>query len=119
MPAPLAHIGINADDVTAGRAFYEATFGWRFSPWGPPGFHHIEGTGLRAAALQPRRELEGGTRLTGPECTFAVADVAAVLRTAAATGGRVLAEPVTIPGVGELAWLADPSGNVLGAMRYD
>jgi len=29
-----------------------------------------------------------------------------------------LAEPATIPGVGELVWLADPGGNVVGAMRY-
>ena len=25
----------------------------------------------------------------------------------------------TIAGVGELVWLADPDGNVVGAMRYD
>jgi predicted enzyme related to lactoylglutathione lyase len=119
MPAPLAHIAINADDVAASRAFYAAVLGWSFTPWGPPGFHHIHGPGLRAAALQPRRELVPGVRITGPECTFAVDDPAATERAAVAAGGRVLAETVTIPGVGDLAWLADPAGNVLGAMRYD
>ena len=26
--------------------------------------------------------------------------------------------PATIPGVGELAFLSDPSGNVVGVIRY-
>jgi predicted enzyme related to lactoylglutathione lyase len=33
-------------------------------------------------------------------------------------GGRILMPKSTIPGVGELVFLADPSGNVTGAMRY-
>ena len=28
-------------------------------------------------------------------------------------------EKTTIVGVGDLIWLEDPSGNVVGAMRYD
>ncbi len=43
---------------------------------------------------------------TGFECTIAA-------------GGRVLMETTTIAGVGHLVWLADPSGNVVGAMTYD
>jgi hypothetical protein len=35
-----------------------------------------------------------------------------------AAGGRVVMEKTTIPGVGDLAWLEDPSGNIVGAMRY-
>lgn len=31
---------------------------------------------------------------------------------------NVLMDPVVIDGVGELAWLADPSGNPVGVMRY-
>ena len=27
--------------------------------------------------------------------------------------------PATIPGVGELAFVTDPSGNVVGVMRFD
>jgi predicted enzyme related to lactoylglutathione lyase len=34
-------------------------------------------------------------------------------------GGRILMNATTITGVGELIWLADPSGNVVGAMRDD
>lgn len=123
MPAPLAHFAVNAEDVPASRRFYEEVFGWRFTPWGPPGFFHID-TGAAeprrvVAALQQRRDLVPGTPSAGFECTFAVDDVAAVRTAVLAAGGRILMEPTTIAGVGELLWFADPAGNAVGAMRYD
>ena len=123
MTAPLAHFAVNADDVAQSRRFYEAVFGWRFSPWGPPGFFHID-TGATEprrvfAALQPRRELVPGTPTLGFECTFAVDDIPAVRTAVLACGGRILMEATTIAGVGELLWFADPAGNAVGAMRYD
>lgn len=118
MPGQLIHIGINAADPAASRAFYANVIGWTFEPWGPPGFSHIIGTGLPAAALQQRRDLDG-TRVTGFECTVAVDDVGAAIAAAVSSGGRVLMEPTVIAGVGELAWVADPDGNPLGLMRQD
>jgi len=122
MSAPLAHFAINADDVEATRRFYEAVFGWTFTPWGPPEFFRIStgemGPPLRAA-LQRRRELVPGNRIIGFECTFAVDDVDAVARTVVANGGRLLMDRMTITGVGHLIWFEDPAGNVVGAMQYD
>ena len=119
----LSHIAINADDVDVSRTFYEAVFGWRFAAWGPPGFYRIaaddaDGPGV-GAALQQRRELLPTGPTTGFECTVAVHDVDVVARTAQARGGRVLLPRSTIAGVGQIVWLADPSGNVVGAMHYD
>jgi uncharacterized protein len=119
----LAHFAINADDVSLARRFYRDTFGWDFAPWGPPGFYRIEaeapgGPGV-TAALQQRRDLQPDRPTTGFECTIAVADVTATRTAAVAAGGRVLMETTTIAGVGHLIWLADPSGNVVGAMTYD
>jgi predicted enzyme related to lactoylglutathione lyase len=100
----IAHVAINADDISASRTFYERLFGWRFVPWGPPGFYQIETPGVRTV---------------GFECTVAVADVAATLRAATELGGRVVMEPVVIPAVCELAFIEDPAGNVLGVARYE
>jgi predicted enzyme related to lactoylglutathione lyase len=120
MSSIIRHFAINATDVDSARRFYAATFGWGFSPWGPPGFFHIDnGDPNVQGALQRRRELLPGARMLGLEGTFGVDDLPAVLRAARASGGRVLAEPATIPGVGHLAWLADPDGNAVGAMQYD
>ena len=54
----------------------------------------------------------------GLECTFAVDDVAAAVAVAEAAGGTVLMPASAIDGVGELAFLTDPSGNVVGVMRF-
>lgn len=124
-PPPLqtvAHFAINADDVDASRRFYAAAFGWRFEPWGPPSFFHVlTATGDRPGpigALQARRSV-GGLDVSGFECTVSVADVDAVADAAVRAGGRVLLERTTLAGIGDLVFLADPSGNVVGAMRYD
>ena len=122
-PGDVAHFAINADDVTAAREFYAAVFGWRFEPWGPPGFFHVlTADGDRPGiigALQRRRELVPGQRMPGFEVTVAVADVDAVTATVRVNGGRILLEKTTIPGVGDLIFFEDPAGNVAGAMRYD
>jgi predicted enzyme related to lactoylglutathione lyase len=124
MTARLAHFAINADDLDATRHFYEAVFGFRFSPWGPPGFFQIDTGGDDGGppvpgAMQQRRDLIAGVRTVGFECTFAVDDVDAVAAAVVATGGTILMERTTITGVGDLIWIADPAGNALGAMRYD
>ena len=123
MPANLAHFAINADDVEGCRRFYEATFGWRFTAWGPPDFYQIQtgerpGDGVQGA-LQHRRELVAGRPILGFENTFAVDDVDSVAATVVAHGGRILMERTTITGVGDLIWIEDPAGNIVGAMRYD
>jgi uncharacterized protein len=123
MSSDLAHFAINADDVDGARRFYEAVLGWRFQPWGPPGFFKVdtgEGDGPAVqGALQQRRELVPGVRITGFECTFAVDDVDAVALAVVENGGRILMAKTTIAGVGHLVWFADPDGNPAGAMHYD
>jgi predicted enzyme related to lactoylglutathione lyase len=124
-PAPIgsvAHFAINADDVDAARQFYGAVFGWRFSPWGPPGFFHVlraDGTAPGPiGALQARRDLAPGAPAV-VELTVAVDDVDRVCSAAVQAGGRVLMAKATVAGVGELAFVQDPSGIAVGAMRYD
>jgi predicted enzyme related to lactoylglutathione lyase len=116
----IAHVAINADDLARSQTFYERLFGWRFTPWGPPGFFQIDvpNSPNLIAALQQRRELIDGHKTIGFECTVAVDDVAATLALALDLGGRVVMEPVTIPTVCELAFIEDPAGNVLGIARY-
>jgi predicted enzyme related to lactoylglutathione lyase len=118
-PGSVAHFAINADDVEASRAFYESSFGWTFKAWGPPGFYLIDTGTAPGGALQQRRDLVPGVRTAGFECTIAVEDVAATLAAVKSAGGTVVLEPVNIPTVGELAFFADPAGNVVGVMKYE
>lgn len=117
------HFAINADDVPRAREFYGRVFGWRFEPWGPPGFYMIaagaDSQSGPLGSLQPRRELAPGLALNGFECTIAVDDVDAVAKAIEASGGRILMQKATIPGVGSLVFFMDPEGNVAGAMQYE
>jgi predicted enzyme related to lactoylglutathione lyase len=116
----VAHVAINADHLAHSMAFYEQLFGWRFEPWGPPGFYQIERptAPVLRAALQARRDLVTGARTVGFECTVAVDDLHATLAQVVPLGGKIVMEPVTIPTVCELAWIEDPAGNALGIATY-
>jgi uncharacterized protein len=116
MGTGLRHLAVNADDVDEARAFYEGVFGWEFAEYAPGFVRAALPDGL-VCAIQQRRQL-GDHPVYGLECTFAVDDVRAFADTVRAHGGRVLLEPTELPGVGELVFVEDPAGNVLGAMRY-
>jgi predicted enzyme related to lactoylglutathione lyase len=123
MPNHLSHFAINAGDLSRTRRFYERVFGWRFEAWGPPDFYLIH-TGPAndpgvAGALQKRRELVPGQRTIGFECTIGVASADAAAKAAEANGGTVIMAKTVLPTVGELVWLQDPDGNVVGAMKYE
>src|SRR3978361_2370616 len=117
MRPDIAHFAIHADDPEAALRFCEALFGWRFEPWGPPGFFRMERESGPVIALQQRRDLGGG-RVTGFAGPGAVQAGGAVADAVLPHGGRLLMERTTIPGVGELIFFEDPAGNVAGAMQY-
>ena len=118
MPDTLRHFAINCDDVERAKKFYEGVFGWTFRPWGPPGFFNTVDAGAMGA-IQPRRELVPGVRMTGMECSFGVADIDATIKAIERLGGRIVMPKVTIPTVGTLVFFQDPEGNLAGAMQYE
>jgi predicted enzyme related to lactoylglutathione lyase len=111
MPANLAAFAIHADEVSRARAFYEVVFGWRFEPWGPPGFYLIHTgdaaspgvMGILHARQQPRAQ--GG--LNGFEPTFSVQDVDAIAAAVEAAGGQITHPKSLIPAVGTLIRFLD------------
>ncbi|MBL8173516.1 MAG: VOC family protein [Bryobacterales bacterium] len=118
MPDQLRHFAINCDDVDRAKSFYESVFGWRFKAWGPPGFFHTGDAGAMGA-IQKRRELVPGVRMTGLECTFGVKDIDATQAAVEQMGGKVVMPKVVLPGVGTLLFFEDPEGNIVGAMQYE
>lgn len=119
MPATVRHFAINADDVARAKAFYEDAFGWRFTPWGPPGFCQTRSAGPSLiGALQDRREVAGHV-MPSVELTFGVADIEATAAAVAAHGGAVIMSPFHIETVGHLIFFQDTEGNIAGAMQYE
>ena len=123
MPNNLASFAIHVDDTDRALAFYQAVFGWRFEPWGPPGFYLIH-TGDEASPgvtglMHQRHEPRTGSGLNGFECTFSVDDVDAIAAAVAANGGRITMPKAEIPTVGTLIRFEDTEGNEVGAMKYE
>lgn len=118
MSDKLRHFAINCDNVDRAKDFYENVFGWKFQPWGPPGFFNTSDPGVMGA-LQPRRELVPGVRMTGMECSFGVSDIDATQAAIEKMGGKIVMPKVTIPTVGTLIFFQDPEGNIAGAMQYE
>jgi uncharacterized protein len=123
MPNNLVFFAVHADDLPRARRFYEKTFGWRFEPWGPPGFFMIttgtkEDRGIRGA-LQKRHELYDGKTPITYECSIGVADIDATEAAVVANGGKVVMAKCEIPTVGKLIKFLDPEGNCVCAIQYD
>ncbi|HXA48707.1 MAG TPA: VOC family protein [Candidatus Acidoferrum sp.] len=119
----VSFFAIHVDDIARGRGFYERVFGWRFEPWGPPGFYLIH-TGDEKnpgilGAMHKRREPVTGKGMTGFECTIAVADIDATIGAIEANGGKIGMAKFTIPTVGTGCYFHDPEGNWVGAMQYE
>jgi len=119
MTARFRHFAINANDVGRARSFYQAVFGWTFTPWGPPGFYQTNDAGPEMkGALQQRRDW-GDRHMHSFETTFGVEDIRKALAAVADNGGSVLMQPFRIDGVGEIAYFEDSEGNICGVAQYD
>jgi predicted enzyme related to lactoylglutathione lyase len=119
----VAHFSINADDVSRARRFYEAVFGWKCQPWGPPDFYMLTtksgGEPGILGSLQRRREIVPGKKMIGYECTVAVESIDDTIAAVEKGGGRVVMPKSVISGVGTLIFFEDTEGNIAGAMQYD
>ena len=123
MACNVSFFAIHADDVARGRQFYETVFGWKFEPWGPPGFYLIhtgdaQNPGIQGA-IHARREPVQGKGMIGLECTITVDDIDQTIRALEAAGGRIAMAKFTIPTVGTGCYFHDTEGNWVGAMQYE
>jgi predicted enzyme related to lactoylglutathione lyase len=111
MSHPIVHAEIRSSDPDGTRAFFGARFGWTYPSEGAlPGYTFVE-TGVPGALYTAISPLQGD----GDLVTFfvGVQDMAASIADAVRLGGRVVQEPVTIPGVC-FGLIADPQGHVVG-----
>lgn len=132
MPRPV-HFEIHATDPEALRGFYETVFGWRFQQageipyWlittgdGDPmgGVPHSE-PGIDGGML-PRvgDRAADGQGVNAFVITVDVPDCAAYCDRALAAGGTIALPLAAVAGIGWLAYVKDPDGNVLGLLQAD
>jgi predicted enzyme related to lactoylglutathione lyase len=110
-PHPVVHAEIRSSDPDATRAFFGELFGWTYPTEGAyPGYTFVD-TGVPNALYTAISPLQGDADLV----TFFVGvdDMAASISEATRLGGKVVQEPVDVPGV-RFALIADPLGHVVG-----
>ena len=123
--ARVVHFEIHASEPQRLIDFYTALFGWKIEKWGDYPYWQIT-TGSAGepgidGGLVPRR---GEAPTTGQAvdafvCTVQVESVDASFARALELGGAVAVPKMPIPGVGWLAYVKDPDGNLLGRMCPD
>ncbi len=120
--ANVCHFAIECDDVERARAFYEAVFGWRVLPWGPPDYYQIvTGSEEEPGILGDLRVRHDPASVGGHRafvCTIRVPALAESIATIEANGGRIAIAPYRIEGVGDLAYFEDTEGNRAGVMQH-
>ena len=119
------HFEIHASNPQAAIDFYSCLFGWSFNKWhggdywmihtGPDGQPGING------GLIPRRGPlpESMAAMNAFVITVDVDNVDAAVAHALAAGGTAVVPKMAVPGIGWLAYLKDPDGNVFGVMQAD
>jgi predicted enzyme related to lactoylglutathione lyase len=128
MPRPI-HFEIHTSDATRAIAFYEGLFGWRFHKWDGPMPYWIVDTADAGAPDEPginggMVQRMGGAPVEGAAvnawvCTVGVDAVDARVASAQRLGGTVAVPKMAVPGIGWLAYVKDPDGNILGLMQSD
>lgn len=120
------HFEIHAADPARVQAFYEALFGWSFQRWGEQdywiiktgeGQPGIDGGMVRRMGDAP--DPAAPTPVIAYVCTVGVEDLDRYLQSALGLGGMIALDKMPIPGVGWLAYVKDPDGNIFGMMQPD
>jgi uncharacterized protein len=122
----VVHFEMPYDDPDRMSAFYEAAFGWRTQMLGGEMADYVLATTVETDETGPVRPgaINGGffrrdpaSPGQHPSVVIAVDDVDEAARKIAEAGGRLLAEPMDIPGVGRYLAIQDPEGNHLGVLQ--
>lgn len=124
---PVVHFEMPAKDLQRMADFYQTIFGWK------PNFLGAE-MGNYVTVSTTDTDEHGRPKMAGainggffpsndnranlhPSIVIAVDNVAESIKSIVEKGGKVIADPTTIPGVGVYATFVDTEGNVLSILQ--
>jgi uncharacterized protein len=124
---PVVHFELPAEQGKRMAAFYEHAFGWQVQQLGPEnGGYMLATTAERDVNGFPKEtgRINGGFYGKTPDITaqhpsvvIAVKDIQASMKKVQEEGGKVLGEPMDIPGYGMYVSFLDTEGNKLSMMQ--
>ena len=123
MGSRVVHFEVHADDPSRAVAFYTGVFGWEVNAM-PSGDYWLLTTGpddepgINGAILPRMGDRPAlGAPVMGATVTVCVEDLDGTLAKATGAGGIMALDKMTVPGVGDLAYVIDTEGNVLGILQ--
>src|SRR6476619_7277011 len=126
MPNLVVHFEIHASDPDRLIAFYSQLLGWSFQRFGEMDYWSIDtgegaitpsggGHGINGGLTRRQGPApEAGGAVNGANIVIGVEDVDGLFAKGLELGGSEALAPSDMPGVGRLAYLHDPDGNVFG-----
>ena len=124
---PVVHFEMPASDKKRVAEFYAKAFGWQMQILGPEMDHYILATTTETdEKSRPKKPgaINGGffTRDNSkpdqyPSIVIAVDDIKEAVKNVEKVGGKVLGEPMEIPGVGWYVSFRDSEGNRVGMLQ--
>jgi predicted enzyme related to lactoylglutathione lyase len=117
---PVVHFEMPYDDRSRMAKFYESAFGWQMQMMGEDMGNYVVATTTESGESGPKRPgaINGGFfpkkpdwPAQHPSVVIAVDDIRSAMKGVTDAGGKVLGEPMEIPGVGQYVSFFDTEGN--------
>jgi predicted enzyme related to lactoylglutathione lyase len=113
----VVHFEIGADNPERAAKFYRKVFDWKIEKWSGPADYWLVTTGQ---GKEPG--INGAIMEKLNQSTVNTVDVPSVDEFAiriTKAGGKIVMPKRAVPGVGYMAYCADPEGNIFGIMQND
>jgi uncharacterized protein len=123
---PVVHFELPAEDRKRMADFYTKVFGWKTEQLGEDMGNYVLATTTDSDEQGPKKPgaINGGffqktddKPAQYPSVVIAVDDIGEHIKALERAGGKVLGEPVDIPGVGRYVSFLDTEGNRIGMIQ--
>jgi predicted enzyme related to lactoylglutathione lyase len=123
---PVVHFELPAEDRKRMADFYTKVFGWKTEQLGEDMGNYVLATTTDSDEKGPKKPgaINGGffqktddKPAQYPSVVIAVDNIGEHIKTLERAGGKVLGEPVDIPGVGRYVSFLDTEGNRIGMIQ--
>jgi predicted enzyme related to lactoylglutathione lyase len=123
---PVVHFEMPYDDRKRMAKFYESAFGWQTQLLGEDMGNYVLATTTETDEQGPKQpgSINGGFFQKRPDwpaqhpsIVIAVEDIKDAVRRVTDAGGKVLGEPMEIPGVGQYVSFTDTEGNRVSMLQ--
>ncbi len=125
---PVVHFEMPYDDASRMASFYEQAFGWKMQKFGEEMGNYVLAQTTETDSGRPVTPgaINGGFFPKKPDfpaqypsVVIAVKDIKTAMADVASAGGKVLGEPMPIPGVGAYVSFTDTEGNRVSMLQPD